>query len=95
MDDVNEMVDQPLPLVPAGRIVLPKMPLTPHGGHLCLRLTLPATERVVDFHHQVVAHAGRTKEGDRDGRICRPGLLFPCSAAAAEPPVILFPDKTL
>ena len=26
----------------------------------CLRLTLPATERVVDFHHQVITHAGRT-----------------------------------
>ena len=29
-------------------------------GHPCLRLTVPATESVVDFHHQVVAHAGRT-----------------------------------
>ena len=35
-------------------------------GHPCLRLTVPATESVVDFHHQVVAHAGRTqKRSDR------------------------------
>ena len=31
-------------------------------GHPCLRLTVPATESVVDFHHQVVAHAGRTQK---------------------------------
>ena len=35
--------------------------IPPHGGHPCLRLTLPATELVVDFHHQVTAHAERTK----------------------------------
>ena len=35
--------------------------IPPRDGHPCLRLTLPATERVVDFHHQVIAHAGRTK----------------------------------
>ena len=27
---------------------------------LAVQLTLPTTKRVVDFHHQVVAHAGRT-----------------------------------
>ena len=35
--------------------------IPPPGGHPCLRLTVPTTESVVDFHHQVVAHAGRTK----------------------------------
>ena len=34
--------------------------IPPRDGHPCLRLTLPTTKRVVDFHHQVVAHAGRT-----------------------------------
>ena len=36
--------------------------IPPRGGHPCLWLTVPATESVVDFHHQVVAHAGRTRE---------------------------------
>ena len=31
-------------------------------GHPCLWLTVPATESVVDFHHQVVAHAGHTQK---------------------------------
>ena len=31
-------------------------------GHPCLWLTVPATESVVDFHHQVVVHAGRTQK---------------------------------
>ncbi|MFI3170484.1 MAG: hypothetical protein R3Y06_11110, partial [Faecalibacterium sp.] len=34
--------------------------IPPRDGHPCFRLTLPTTERVVDFHHQVIAHAGRT-----------------------------------
>ena len=34
--------------------------IPPRDGHPCLRLMLPATERIVDFHHQVIAHAGRT-----------------------------------
>uniref|UniRef100_UPI00402573EB hypothetical protein n=1 Tax=Gemmiger formicilis TaxID=745368 RepID=UPI00402573EB len=34
--------------------------IPPHDGHPCLRLTLPTAERVVVFHHLVVAHAGRT-----------------------------------
>ena len=41
--------------LPSGFLQIP-----PRGGHPCLRLTLPTTKRVVDFHHQVVAHAGRT-----------------------------------
>lgn len=40
-----------------------------HDGHPCLRLMLPATERVVDFHHLVIAHAGRTPEEKRRNKI--------------------------
>jgi len=29
-------------------------------GHPCSWLTVPTTKPVVDFHHQVVAHAGHT-----------------------------------
>ena len=29
---------------------------------LAVRLTLPTTKRVVDFHHQAIAHGGRTKQ---------------------------------
>ena len=29
---------------------------------LAVRLTLPTTKRVVDFHHQAIAHGGRTAE---------------------------------
>ena len=36
--------------------------IPPRDGHPCLWLTVPATESVVDFHHQVVAHAGRTQK---------------------------------
>ena len=38
--------------------------IPPRDGHPCLWLTVPATESVVDFHHQVVAHAGRTQNAD-------------------------------
>ena len=34
--------------------------IPPRDGHPCLRLTLPTTKRVVDFHHQAIAHGGRT-----------------------------------
>ncbi len=36
--------------------------IPPHGGHPCHSLTVPTAKPVVDFHHQVVAHAGRTKK---------------------------------
>ncbi len=39
--------------------------IPPRDGHPCLRLTLPTTKRIVDFHHQVIAHAGRTTEVPR------------------------------
>ena len=34
--------------------------IPPHDGHPCLRLTVPTAKSVVDFHHQVIALAGRT-----------------------------------
>ena len=40
--------------------------IPPHDEHPCLRLTLPTAERVVVFHHLVVAHAGRTKMQSED-----------------------------
>lgn len=36
--------------------------IPPHGGHPCLQLTVPTAKPVVDFHHQVIAHAGRTTQ---------------------------------
>ena len=65
--------------------------IPPHGGHPCLWLTVPATESVVDFHHQVIAHAGRTKNAANldfevsciihkqriaPNTICKNGLFF-------------------
>ena len=44
--------------LPSGFLQIP-----PRDGHPCLRLTVPTAKPVVDFHHQVVAHAGRTKTG--------------------------------
>ena len=34
---------------------------------LAVRLTLPTTKRVVDFHHQAIAHGGRTKHRSQAG----------------------------
>ena len=36
---------------------------------LAVRLTLPITKRVVDFHHQAIAHGGRTTQKARLDRI--------------------------
>ncbi|MGX7395688.1 hypothetical protein, partial [Carnobacterium mobile] len=36
--------------------------IPPHGGHPCYSLTVPTAKPVVDFHHQVITHAGRTKK---------------------------------
>ena len=49
-------------ICPAGFLILPSgfLQIPPHGGHPCLRLTVPTAKSVVDFHHQVIAHAGRT-----------------------------------
>ena len=35
---------------------------------LAVRLTLPTTKRVVDFHHQAIAHGGRTTRTNSPGR---------------------------
>ena len=57
--------------LPSGFLQIP-----PRGGHPCLRLTLPTTKRVVDFHHQAIAHGGRTTQtGFRRGRR-KPVILF-------------------
>ena len=34
--------------------------IPPHGGHPCLRLTVPTVKPVEDFHLQVRTHVGRT-----------------------------------
>ena len=41
--------------LPSGFLQIP-----PRGGHPCLRLALPTTKCAVDFHHQAIAHGGRT-----------------------------------
>ncbi len=43
---------------------------------LAVRLTLPTTKRVVDFHHQAIAHGGRTAATGQPFRIVR--LFFRC-----------------
>ena len=45
-------------------------PFQPHDGHPCLRLTLPATDRVMGFHHLVIAHAERTPKKSRRLHVC-------------------------
>ena len=40
--------------------------IPPRDGHPCLRLAVPATESAVDFHHLVIAHAGRTAKNSRN-----------------------------
>ncbi|WP_459796632.1 hypothetical protein, partial [Alkalibacterium sp. m-11] len=50
--------------------------IPPHGGHPCLSLTVPTAKSVVDFHHQVVAHAGRTcKKAARQDSFSQPIIL--------------------
>jgi hypothetical protein len=39
---------------------------------LAVRLTLPTAKRVVDFNHQVVAHAGLTR---RNGAVSTPSPI--------------------
>ena len=51
--------------------------ISPHGGHPCLWLTVPATEPVVDFHHQVIAHAKRTKKASRKTACLSRGFRLP------------------
>ena len=63
------LVLQPRPLCPALYAIsvrrLGTLPAASFRFHLAMdtlavRLTLPTTKRVVDFHHQAIAHAGRT-----------------------------------
>ena len=63
------LVWQPHPLCPALYAIsirrLGSLPAASFRFHLTMdtlavQLTLPTTKRVVDFHHQVIAHGGRT-----------------------------------
>ena len=75
------LVQQPRPLCPALYAIsvrrLGTLPAASFRFHLAMdtlavRLTLPTTKRVVDFHHQAIAHAGRTGETpDRTARLVR------------------------
>ena len=66
------LVWQPRPLCPALYAIsvrrLGTLPAASFRFHLAMdtlavRLTLPTTKRVVDFHHQAIAHAGRNRVG--------------------------------
>ena len=52
--------------------------IPPRDGHPCLRLTLPTTKRVVDFHHQAIAHGGRTAAAPGRG-VPAPPWAYPLS----------------
>ena len=76
------LVLQPRPLCPALYAIsvrrLGTLPAASFRFHLAMdtlavRLTLPTTKRVVDFHHQAIAHAGRTTENPE--RLCGTGVL--------------------
>ena len=65
------LVLQPRPLCPALYAIsvrrLGTLPAASFRFHLAMdtlavRLTLPTTKCVVDFHHQVIAHGGRTRK---------------------------------
>ena len=43
--------------------------IPPRGGHPCFQLILPTVGRIVDFHHLVIAHVGRTKKERTPERI--------------------------
>ena len=64
------LVLQPRPLCPAfyaisvrrlGTLPAASFRFRLAADTLAVRLTLPTTKRVVDFHHQAIAHAGRTR----------------------------------
>ena len=63
------LVQQPRPLCPAlyaipvrrlGTLTVASFRFYLTVDTLAVRLTLPTAKRVVDFHHQAVAHAGRS-----------------------------------
>ena len=65
------LVLQPRPLCPAlyaisvrrlGTLPAASFRFRLTADTLAVRLTLPTTKRVVDFHHQAIAHGGRTKK---------------------------------
>ena len=69
------LVLQPRPLCPALYAIsvrrLGTLPAASFRFHLTMdplavRLTLPTTKRVVDFHHQAIAHGGRTRISGRE-----------------------------
>ena len=55
--------------------------IPPHGGHPCLSLTVPTAKPVADFHHQVITHAGRTK----NKKLVRKLLLYFQNVTAVDP----------
>ena len=57
--------------------------IPPHDGHPCLRLTVPTAKSVVDFHHQVIAHAGRTERSPLfDATLEKRALFMPPPSCA-------------
>ena len=50
--------------------------IPPRDRHPCLRLMLPTTKRIVDFHHQVIAHAGRTSKAEEQAFAVSSALFF-------------------
>ena len=65
------LVLQPRPLCPAfyaisvrrlGTLPAASFRFRLTADTLAVRLTLPTTKRVVDFHHQAIAHGGRTQK---------------------------------
>ena len=67
--------------------------IPPHDGHPCLRLTVPTAKSVVDFHHQVIAHAGRTKKGALFVFIFQKGHLAFSESVLVQIPTV--PEKTV
>ena len=83
------LVWQPRPLCPALYAIsvrrLGTLPAASFRSHLAMdtlavRLTLPTTKCVVDFHHQAIAHAGRTAKSPENamfsGLFCFPLILL-------------------
>ena len=87
---------QSRPLCPALYAIsvrrLRTLPAASFGFHLTMdtlavRLTLPTTKRVVDFHHQAIAHGGRTTK--RAARFRRVALKKLLSVFAEQPRAFL------
>ena len=71
--------------LPCGDLSTPQsgfFQIPPHDGHPCIWLTVPASKSVADFHHQVIAHAGRTNKrtADRSRQLSTPNTVFHCLA---------------